>query len=105
MALPILRKRTILDIPGHPDVEIRHGKHVIPSGGDVTLRCGKCGSTDFTAHVRPQSMGAARITTLVCNLCAKRFPFNDQGETGGSMTVEQTNGYRHREAINARSDD
>lgn len=76
---------------------------VYPSNGDFHMRCGKCGKTDFTVHVKPGPAGSAKLTNLVCSLCGKLFPFNDKGETGGSYTIDSANA-RKREAINARPD-
>lgn len=76
---------------------------VYPSNGDLHMRCGVCGSTDFTAHVKPTAFGAAKLTNLVCSLCGKIFPFDDKGQTGGTLHIENANA-RKREAINARSD-
>ncbi len=71
--------------------------------GDMHMRCGRCGATDFTAHVQPGLMGTAKLTTLACSLCGKTFPFNDKGETGGTLTFEKADA-RKREEINARPD-
>ncbi len=76
---------------------------VYPSNGDTHMRCGNCGTTDFTAHVKPGLLGTAKLTNLVCSLCGKIFPFNDKGETGGTLTAETANA-RKREEINARPD-
>ena len=76
---------------------------VAASNNDVHMRCGECGSTDFTAHLKPGQLGAAKLTTLICSLCGKLFPFNDKGETGGTMTFETADA-RKRELINERPD-
>ncbi len=76
---------------------------IYPSGGDLHMRCGGCGSTDFTAHVKPTQFGAAKLTNLICNLCGKIFPFNSKGETGGTLTLEAADA-RKREEINERPD-
>jgi hypothetical protein len=76
---------------------------VYPSNGDVHMRCGNCGMTDFTAHLKPGQLGAAKLTNLICSLCGKIFPFNDKGETGGTLTAETANA-RKRESINERPD-
>ena len=81
----------------------RRRRAVYASNGDVHMRCGKCGSTDFTAHVKPGQLGAAKLTNLICSLCGKIFPFNDKGETGGTLTAETANA-RKRELINERPD-
>ena len=73
---------------------------VYPSNGDVHMRCGNCGTTDFTAHLKSGLLGAAKLTNLVCSLCGKIFPFNDKGETGGTLTAETADA-RKREEINA----
>lgn len=77
---------------------------VYPSNGEMHMRCGKCGSTDFTVFVKLKALGAAQVTTIACNTCAKLFPLNDKGETGGSLTINKTKGARHRELINERHD-
>jgi hypothetical protein len=48
-------------------------------------------------------LGAAKLTNLICSLCGKIFPFNDKGETGGTLTAETANA-RKRESINERPD-
>ena len=73
------------------------------TGDDVHMRCGNCGTTDFTVHLKPGNNGAAKLTKLYCSLCGKRFPFNDKGETGGTLTLEKADA-RKREDINARPD-
>ncbi|MHA2063794.1 MAG: hypothetical protein ACXABY_05345 [Candidatus Thorarchaeota archaeon] len=105
MSLAILNKRTIIDTPDNKGIEVRHGRHTMPSKGELSMRCGYCGSTDFTVHLKPLGLGAARVTTVVCSICSKKFPFNDQGITGGSLKIESTRGYKHREAINGRHDE
>jgi len=67
------------------------------------MRCGGCGTTDFTAHVHPGKMGTAKLTKLICSVCGKTFLFNDKGETGGTLTIEKADA-RKREEINARPD-
>ena len=81
----------------------RRRRAVYPSNGDLHMRCGGCGTTDFTAHVKPGLAGAAKLTNLVCSLCGKVFPFNDKGETGGTLTIETADA-RKRELINERPD-
>lgn len=76
---------------------------VYSQNNDVHMRCGNCGTTDFTAHVKVGELGTAKLTTLVCSLCGKLFPFNDKGETGGTLTPEIANA-RKRELINERPD-
>ena len=76
---------------------------VYASKGEVFMRCGGCGSTDFTVFLKPGKMGAAKLTNLSCSLCGKLFPFNDNGETGGTLTMEKADA-RKREEINARPD-
>ncbi len=88
---------------GQDRTVMRRRRTVYPSNGDVHMRCGKCGSTDFTAHVKPGQLGAAKLTTLACSTCGKLFPFNDKGETGGTLTAESADA-RKREDINARPD-
>ncbi len=82
---------------------MKRRRAVYPSNGDVHMRCGGCGSTDFTAHVKPGHLGAAKLTTLSCSTCGKLFPFNNIGETGGSLKAEQADA-RKREEINMRPD-
>ena len=81
----------------------RRRRHVACGKGDVHLRCGRCGGTDFTAHVRPGQLGVAKITNLACSVCGKVFPFNAHGETGGSLKFETADA-RQRENINRRPD-
>lgn len=81
----------------------RRRRTVYPSNGDVHMRCGTCGTTDFTAHVKTGQLGVAKLTMLACSLCGKTFPFNDKGETGGTLTMETANA-RKREEINERPD-
>ena len=88
---------------GQDRLVMKRRRTVYPNNGDVHMRCGKCGATDFTAHLKVRSLGAAKLTNLVCSLCGKVFPFNDQGETGGTITIEKADA-RKREAINERSD-
>ena len=72
---------------------------VYPSKGEFTMRCGRCGSTDFTPLVKPRQLGAAKLTTLVCSPCGKLFPLNDKSELGGTLTPETADA-RKRELIN-----
>lgn len=76
---------------------------VYPSNGDVHMRCGNCGTTDFTVHVKVGQMGAAKVTILACSLCGKTFPINEKAETGGSLTMGSADS-RKREQINANPD-
>ena len=76
---------------------------VYPSNGDLHMRCGNCGTTDFTAHLKLGDFGVGKLTNLICSLCGKTFPFNDKGETGGTMTIETADA-RKRELINERPD-
>ena len=78
-------------------------KTVYADGGDVHMRCGGCGTTDFTAHLKPNLTGSGRLTKLICSLCGKTFLFNDKGETGGTWTFERADA-RKRELINERPD-
>lgn len=84
-------------------VKQKRRRAVYTRNSDKHMRCGDCGSTDFTAHVKPGELGAAKLTNLICSLCGKIFPFNSKGETGGTMTFETANA-RKREMINERSD-
>jgi hypothetical protein len=79
---------------------------VMPSGGDVLMRCGKCGATDYSVHVRPSLTGSvARVTNLVCNVCQKVFELNDKAQLGGAYTpVEHAKGADHRAEMNQRTD-
>ncbi len=88
---------------GQDRLAMKRRRAVYPSNGDTHMRCGGCGTTDFTAHVKPTSFGAAKLTNLICSLCGKIFPFNDKGETGGTLTAETANA-RKREEINANPD-
>jgi len=81
----------------------RRRRTVYPNNGDVHMRCGDCGSTDFTAHLKIKQLGVGKLTNLICSVCGKVFPFNDQGETGGTITIEKADA-RKREAINERPD-
>ena len=84
-------------------VKTRRRPTVYLKDGDKHMRCGRCGTTDFTAHVKPSELGVAKLTTLACSLCGKTFPFNDKGETGGTLTIETADA-RKREEINERPD-
>ena len=88
---------------GQDRLVTKRRRAVYPSNGDVHMRCGNCGTTDFTAHLKPGQLGAAKLTNLVCSLCGKIFPFNDKGETGGTLTLETADA-RKREQINERPD-
>lgn len=88
---------------GQDRLVTKRRRTVYASKGDVHMRCGKCGTTDFTAHLKPGKLGAAKLTNLICSLCGKIFPFNDKGETGGTLTLEKADA-RKREAINERPD-
>ena len=88
---------------GQDRLVMRRRRAVYASGDDVHMRCGKCGTTDFTAHLKPGQLGAAKLTNLICSLCGKIFPFNDKGETGGTLTLETADA-RKRELINERPD-
>lgn len=88
---------------GQDRLVMKRRRAVYPSNGDVHMRCGNCGKTDFTAHLKPGKLGAAKLTNLICSLCGKIFPFNDKGETGGTLTMETANA-RKREQINERPD-
>lgn len=81
----------------------RRRRTVYPDHGDVHMRCGQCGATDFTAHLHVTKLGAAKLTMLHCSVCGKGFPFNDKGETGGTLKMGTANA-RKREEINARPD-
>lgn len=84
-------------------VKMKRRRSVLPSHGDVHMRCGECGSTDFTAHLKPARLGAAKLTWLVCSVCGKTFPFDNEGQTGGTLTLSKADA-RKREAINERPD-
>ncbi len=88
---------------GQDRLVMRRRRAVYARNNDLHMRCGRCGDTDFTAHVKPGKMGAAKLTNLICSRCGKVFTFNDKGETGGTLTLEKADA-RKREAINERSD-
>ncbi len=88
---------------GQDRLVMKRRRAVYPDNGDVHMRCGNCGTTDFTAHVKPGLAGSAKLTLLACSLCGKTFRFNDKGETGGSYTIDSANA-RKRELINERPD-
>lgn len=81
----------------------RRRRTVYPSNGDVHMRCGGCGATDFTAHLKLGEFGVGKITNLICSVCGKIFPFNNIGETGGTILIEKADA-KKREQINERSD-
>ena len=88
---------------GQDRLVTKRRRTVYPSNDDVHMRCGDCGATDFTAHLKPGQLGAAKLTNLICSTCGKIFPFNSKGETGGTLTMEKADA-RKRESINARFD-
>ena len=97
------RSHKIIFPDGQDRLVMRRRRAVYASNGDLHMRCGKCGTTDFTAHVKPGKLGAAKLTNLICSLCGKIFPFNDKGETGGTILIEKADA-RKRELINERPD-
>lgn len=88
---------------GRDRLVMKRRRAVYPSNGDLHMRCGNCGTTDFTAHLKLGEFGVGKITNLICSLCGKTFPFNDKGETGGTILIEQADA-RKREEINERPD-
>ncbi len=88
---------------GQDRLVMKRRRTVYAKDGEMHMRCGKCGTTDFTAHLKPGQLGAAKLTKLICSLCGKTFPFNDKGETGGTITLEKADA-RKRELINERPD-
>lgn len=72
--------------------------------GELFMRCGGCGKTDFTILVKPNLDGSAKITTASCSLCNKTFQFDDQGKLGGTFKFEEANGIQKRMEINDRPD-
>ena len=81
----------------------RHRDMRYAKKGEVFMRCGKCGKTDFTVLVKPTGLGGAQVTTLACSLCNKTFFVNGKGELGGSLKIEEADA-RKREEINERPD-
>ena len=71
--------------------------------GEMFMRCGGCGDTDFTILIKQTHSDMARIVTASCSRCNKTFPFNDQGETGGKLTKSELDVEKRRE-INERPD-
>ena len=100
--LPIFSHKIIFPWGQDKLVPMRR-RTVYPSNGELTMRCGRCGSTDFTPLVKPRQSGVIKLTTLVCSPCGKIFRFNDKGETGGTIVFEKADA-RKRELINERSD-
>lgn len=88
---------------GQDRVVMKRRRAVYAQRGEMHMRCGACGATDFTAHLKPGKLGAAKLTNLICSVCGKVFPFNNNGETGGTLTFEKADA-RKREEINARPD-
>ncbi len=88
---------------GRDRLVTRRRRAVYASGKDVHMRCGGCGATDFTVHVRPGEMGAAKVTNVICSVCGKVFPLNDRSELGGTLNAETADS-RKREEINERID-
>lgn len=71
--------------------------------GEMHMRCGGCGTTDFTVHLKPGQLDAAKITNLICTLCGKVFKLDNDGQIGGTLKLEKADA-RKREEINARPD-
>ena len=88
---------------GQDRLVMRRRRTVYPSNGDGHMRCGRCGSTDFTNHLKVGLLGAAKLTNVVCSVCGKIFPVNAKGEVGGTLRQETANA-RKRELINERCD-
>jgi len=73
--------------------------------GELFMRCGHCGKTDFTILIKPNLATGAKITTACCSLCNWTFPFDDQGNIAGSFTItEEKADAKKREMINERPD-
>jgi len=103
--LPVLRRRTVLYYPGGQEIEVKHGKAVIPSHGAHTLQCGKCASFNFVTHVTPGLNGAVRVKAIVCGGCGKVFNLNERSEIGGTATTIEALDHAQREKLNARPED
>ena len=88
---------------GQDRLVTKRRRAVYPSNGDVHMRCGGCGTTDFTVHLKVGQMDSARVTNLACSLCGKEFRLNSEGEVGGSLTMETADA-RKREEINVNPD-
>ena len=86
---------------GQDRLMMKRRRSVYPSNGDVHMRCGGCGTTDFTVHLKVDQMDSARVTNLACSLCGKEFRLNSKGELGGTLTMETADA-RKRELINER---
>ena len=69
-----------------PKIDLER-RNVFPGKNDLTFRCGKCGYTFFTVHVRPTKLCEARISEVVCWHCRTVFNFDDVGrlERGGKI--------------------
>lgn len=83
----IVPKRTPLRVPR---------RQVLPSFGDLVLRCGKCGSRQFRLHVQPEA-GTARLVEVVCEHCARVRKIDPQGriDSHGKSEVCK-NGSNHK---------
>lgn len=60
---------------------------IIPSRGDLYMRCGDCGEMKFGGHIRPHPGGAGRLVDLICAKCLKVYKLDEQGflEGGGKI--------------------
>lgn len=81
----------------------RHRDMRYANKGEMFMRCGGCGKTDFTVLVKPTKDGAAAVTTLSCSLCNKSFFLDSSGQLGGTLKSEKADA-RKREEINDRPD-
>lgn len=61
---------------------------VLPSGGDLYLRCEHCGGMDFKAHVRPVAEATARMRHLECSKCKHLFDVDEDGFLGGYGKID-----------------
>lgn len=68
-------------------------RQVLCEEGELKLRCGNCGTTEFQVVVRPRlEHGDARVVAIACGRCAKLRKLED-GFIGSSR-VEIDNGNR-----------
>lgn len=61
-------------------------RQVLPSHGDVYLRCGSCGSKEFRAQVLPLRM-TARLRYLVCAGCGGVGEVDDVAMVGVARVI------------------
>lgn len=60
---------------------------ILPSNGDLYLRCGKCGKQEFKVHVRPHHQ-AARVRVIECARCKKIFKVDDESYLEGDGKID-----------------